>query len=197
MITCTPERRQWTLVIMMVGLSCALCIAESKHPTCIFVGYWSASLNLVTVLLAIFGIIKPNPTVYLISAVTDFLVALACTAGAMHGLIDHARFTLAVSGLTLLMAAVLVYHGTSNLFSAQTLCCQSDVTPIMRNVAEDGAEIATTAPRMGLPPSDFMPPEDIPKLPDYEDISQKNLPPAYTIYSSPPPLFHSQTIADS
>ncbi|VDM34118.1 unnamed protein product [Hydatigera taeniaeformis] len=160
---------------------------------------------------------KPHRVVLIIAAIVDVICIILTGAGSIHLLVVNMRTLYTAGWLGIVQMVVLIYHCSSCARDAD-ICCKwkaldevdySSSTPATVGTAEancsarSGDAAAPTDPEVGRrqnrrrrrtqsPPPDFRLPDEVPRLPGYDELNKsEGLPPGYDSPRNPPPAFSS------
>nr|CDS28898.1 expressed conserved protein [Hymenolepis microstoma] len=182
-------------------LSGGIIIAEYYMPSHFNAGYWMGAMNLVAALFMFLCTIKPKKVMSIISTMVD-AVAIAITfAGSFQVIALKTGTTRTVGWIGLVVCVFLIYHCASCIYDIGACCNlkgpdeENAATTLTTN--DDGRQ-AEEADRGGRgrkrrtlsPPIDFRFPDEMPKLPRYDELGKsEGLPPDYSTLNIAPPEY--------
>lgn len=211
------RRRHFCMGAVILCLSIGILIAESQQPSYSYTGYWMGCTDLVAALTAFVCAAKPNQIAFIIAALFDAICTILNAAGSIHLLAVNFNILYTAGWLGIVQMVILMYH-CFNCIRDADICCKwkaldevddaSSSTASATNVeaggrGRNGGTAATTGPgedreqdrrrrRTQTPPADFRLPDEVPRLPDYEELNKsEGLPPRYDSRRIPPPAFSS------
>lgn len=202
----TPiQRRHIAFGVILAFFSIALVIAEAKRPSSSFVGYWVGAIGILPAVFAIACGIKPTRSLLIVSCLCDFISSSTCVSGAILSLVFFSVHVYAVGWLSVILTTFLLYHAFT-IFGELNICCRIAIFGMPDELSDD-----TTHPDHGrdlpAPPIGFFMPDEVPKPPNYDQLSVRGDPPAYSEVCSqgslvtptppPPPTPHPRSSPNS
>ncbi|VDM34116.1 unnamed protein product [Hydatigera taeniaeformis] len=201
-ITTTPiQRRHIAFGVILAFFSIALLIAEAKRPSSSFVGYWVGTIGILPAVFAIACGIKTTRSLLITSCFCDFLSSCACVAGAILSLVFFSVHVYAVGWLSVILTTFLLYHAFA-IFGELNICCRIAIFGIPDEASDDISHRDQECD-FPAPPIGFFMPDEVPKPPNYDQLSVRGDPPAYSEVCSqrtfvtptpPPPSTPSQPL---
>ncbi|VDL22371.1 unnamed protein product [Hymenolepis diminuta] len=198
------RQRHLCLGVLTCCLSGGIIIAEFQQPSPFYTGYWMGSGILVTALFMLLCALKPSKLLLIASAMLDAAAIAITFAGSFRLLALTAETVYTAGWIGLATCVFLAYHCASCIYD-NGACCkwknanEVNTTSTTANTDELQAEEATGQEgregrrrrrRTQSPPIDFRLPDEMPKLPEYEELSKsEGLPPAYNSLNIAPPEY--------
>ncbi|VDK38471.1 unnamed protein product [Taenia asiatica] len=204
--TSTPiQRRHIAFGVVLAFFSIALIIAEAKRPSSSFVGYWVGVIGILPAACAIACGIKTTKPLLIVTCLFDFISSCTCVSGAILSLVFFSVHVYAVGWLSVILTTFLLYHAFA-IFGELNICCRIAIFGLSDEVSDD-----TTHPDherdIPAPPIGFFMPDEVPKPPNYDQLSVRGDPPAYSEVCSrrsfvtptppPPPTPHRHSLPNS
>ncbi|KAM7535613.1 hypothetical protein Aperf_G00000098058 [Anoplocephala perfoliata] len=172
------QRRQIAFAAIFVFFSLALIIAEAKRPGSSFVGYWAGAVGFLPSIFAIVYFIKAEDYVLIASCVSDIIASAVCIGGAILSLLSFSANAYAVGWFSVILATFLLYHAFA-IFGKLNICCRMALSDITDDESEERGHSRRNRDSPLAPPVGFLMPDEIPKLPNYDQLSVRGDPPPY------------------
>ncbi|EUB63369.1 hypothetical protein ECG_02900 [Echinococcus granulosus] len=177
--TSTPiQRRHITFGVILAFFSIALIIAEVKRPSSSYVGYWVGAIGILPSIFAIVCGVKTTRPLLIVSCFSDFIASCTCVAGAILSLVFFSIHVYAVGWLSVILTTFLLYHAFT-IFGELNICCRVVIFGIPDEVS-DITSHHNHGRDLPAPPIGFFMPDEVPKPPNYDQLSVRGDPPAYT-----------------
>ncbi|VDO06685.1 unnamed protein product [Rodentolepis nana] len=199
------QQRHLCLGAAICCLSGSIIVTEYKMPSHFNAGYWMGTIDLVAALFMFVCAIKPKKVVSVTSTMVD-AVAIAITFAGSFQLLVLKTGTASTTGwIGLVTCVFLIYHCVSCIYDIGACCNLKDpddanaaTTPTTndngRQVEEGGRGGRGRKRRTLSPPIDFRFPDEMPKLPGYEELGKsEGLPPDYNTLNVAPPEYTPTT----
>ncbi|KAL5108902.1 hypothetical protein TcWFU_004997 [Taenia crassiceps] len=178
------RRRHFCMGTVILCLSIGILIAESQQPSYSYTGYWMGCANLVAALTAFVCAAKPHQIAFVIAALFDAICTILNVAGVCckWKALDEVDYA---SSSAVTATNMEAGNSTRNGNTAATA-----------NPEEDRGQERRRR-RTQSPPADFRLPDEVPRLPDYEELNKlEGLPPRYDSLRIPPPAFSASVTVE-
>ncbi|VDO03447.1 unnamed protein product [Rodentolepis nana] len=181
----TIQRRHIGFGVILIFFSIALIIAEAKRPSFTYVGYWVGTTSVLPSILAIACGIKTDKRILICASVSDIIASVTCVSGAILSLVFFSVQVYAVGWLSVILTTFLLYHAFM-IFGELSVCCKITIFE-MSDVGSEDNDRRRRDRDFPAPPVGFIMPDEVPKPPNYDQLSIRGDPPSYSqIYSQPP-----------
>ncbi|KAL5970223.1 hypothetical protein TSMEX_001965 [Taenia solium] len=211
------RRRHFCLGAVILCLSVAIIIAGSQQPSYSYAGYWMGCAGFIAALTAFVCAAKPHHISFVIAAFFDAICTILNAAGSVYLLVENLSTPNTAGWMGIVQAVIVMYHCYTCVRDADACCkwkaldevdyASSSAATATNMEAGGGGRNGDTAAtnnaredrgqdrrrrRTQSPPVDFRLPDEVPRLPDYEDLNKsEGLPPRYESPRIPPPAFSS------
>ncbi|VDL60966.1 unnamed protein product [Hymenolepis diminuta] len=172
------QRRHIAFGVILIFFSIALIIAEAKRPSYSYVGYWVGAVGILPSVFAIACGIKTDKNILITSCVSDIVASATCVAGAILSLVFFSVQVYAVGWLSVILTTFLLYHAFA-IFGELNVCCKMVIFEMSDAESEDNARHRRDRD-LPAPPIGFIMPDEVPKPPNYDQLSIRGEPPAYS-----------------
>lgn len=183
------QRRHIAFGVILFFFSVALMIAEAKRPSSAHSGYWVGAVGLLPTAFALACGLKESRVLLIVACTCDFLSALTCVGGAVISLIFFSVHVYAVGWLSVILTTFLLYHAFA-IFGELNICCRMATFELSESNTEEAGHRHRSLD-IPAPPIGFIMPDEIPKPPNYDQLSIRGEPPAYedarSLFSLQPP----------
>lgn len=181
----TPiQRRHIGFGVILFFFSIALIIAEAKRPSFSYVGYWVGTTSILSSIFAISCGIKTDKHILICSSVIDIISSGTSVSGAILSLVFFSVHVYAVGWLSVILTTFLLYHAFM-IFGELSVCCRITLFE-MSDVGSEDNDRRRRDRDFPAPPVGFIMPDEVPKPPNYDQLSIRGDPPSYNqIYSQP------------
>nr|CDS28897.1 conserved hypothetical protein [Hymenolepis microstoma] len=178
------QRRHIGFGVILIFFSIALIIAEAKRPSFSYVGYWVGATSILPSILAIACGIKTDKRILICSSVSDIIASITCISGAILSLVFFSVHVYAVGWSSVILTTFLLYHAFM-IFGELSVCCRVTLFE-MSDVGSEDNDRCRRDRGFPAPPVGFVMPDEVPKPPNYDQLSIRGDPPSYNqIYSQP------------
>ncbi|EUB63367.1 hypothetical protein ECG_02901 [Echinococcus granulosus] len=190
---------------VILCLAIGIIIAESQQPSHFYAGYWMGSMDIFAALVAFVCAAKPHRITFATAAFFNAICAVLNGAGSIHLLAGNLNYLYTAGWLGIVQMVFLIYHCLSCIYDANVCCrwkaldeiesASTSAATATTTEADGSGQIAGTAAttnrdggqrqdrrrrRTQSPPIDFRLPDEVPKLPRYDELSKsEGLPPGY------------------
>lgn len=178
------QRRHIGFGSILIFFSIALIIAEAKRPSFSYVGYWVGTTSILPSILAIACGIKTDKHILICSSVSDIIASATCISGAILSLAFFSVTVYAVGWLSVILTTFLLYHAFM-IFGELSVCCRMTIFE-MSDVSSEDNNRRRRDRNFPAPPVGFIMPDEVPKPPNYDQLSIRGDPPSYSQICSQP-----------
>ncbi|VDK38472.1 unnamed protein product [Taenia asiatica] len=205
------RRRHFCMGTVILCLSVAIIIAESQQPSYSYAGYWMGCAGFIAALTAFVCAAKPHHIAFVIAAFFDAICTILNASGSVYLLVENLSTLYTAGWMGIVQAVIVMYHCFSCVRDADVCCrwkaldevdyASSSAATATNMETGGGGRNGDTAAREDRgqdrrrrrtqsPPVDFRLPDEVPRLPDYEELNKsEGLPPRYDSPRIPPPAF--------